>query len=169
MTPEFSRPVAVAAVEDGRISAVAVEATPAEREALAARLRVPAVLRLDCRFALRPEPGRIVAAGRLDARVAQICVVSLNTFEAEVAEDFEVHFTADPAPGAAPHDADDDPMAPDQIAFDGATLDLGEAAAEQLALALDPFPRRPGAVLPVGEAPQGAGGPFAALAGLKRH
>ena len=42
------------------------------------------------------------------------------------------------------------------------TIDLGEAAAEQLALALDPYPRAPGAVLEMEEEPEAA--PFAALA-----
>ena len=51
-----------------------------------------------------------------------------------------------------------------------ASIDIGEAAAETLALALDPYPRAPDA----GEALKAAGvkgeeeaGPFAALAALK--
>ena len=165
MTPEFSRPVSAAQVIDGRLTELEVKATPAEAEALAARLHIPSVLRLACRFALRPEAGRIVAIGRLEALVVQTCVVSLEPFEAEVVEDFEIHFVAGPAAPAE----DDDPLAPDVIAYDGPTLDLGEAAAEQLALALDPFPRRPGAVLPEVEGEAGETNPFAALAGLRRH
>ena len=170
VAPEFSRPVAVAGIEAGRAASVAIEASSAEREALAARLRIPGLLRLACRFTLRPEPGkgeqgRIVAEGRLEARVAQTCVVSLEPFEADVVEDFVIHFTA----GSLPDEADDDPLAPDEVPYDGTTIDLGEAAAEQLALALDPFPRRPGAVLPADDAGDGPANPFAALAGLKRH
>ena len=45
-------------------------------------------------------------------------------------------------------------------------IDLGEAVAQQLAIALDPYPRAPGAALP--EEPRAAGGPFAALKSLKR-
>ena len=41
-------------------------------------------------------------------------------------------------------------------------LDLGEAASEQLALALDPFPRKPGAALP-GEMQEPEEGAFAGL------
>ncbi len=52
-------------------------------------------------------------------------------------------------------------------------IDLGEAVAQQLAIALDPYPRAPGAALPE-ELRAGAGGaraaegPFAALESLKR-
>ncbi len=52
-------------------------------------------------------------------------------------------------------------------------IDLGEAVAQQLALALEPYPRAPGAALP--EEPcartggaRAAEGPFAALESLKR-
>jgi hypothetical protein len=47
-------------------------------------------------------------------------------------------------------------------------LDLGEAAAEQLALALDPYPRKPDARL-LGAAEDPPGFPFAALAPLARR
>jgi uncharacterized metal-binding protein YceD (DUF177 family) len=58
----------------------------------------------------------------------------------------------------------------DTVEIEGGAIDLGEAAAETMALALDPFPRAPGAA----EALEAAGviseedaGPFAKLAGLK--
>ena len=62
---------------------------------------------------------------------------------------------------------DDDPEAPDDIPYGGGSIDLGEAAAEQLALALDPYPRRPGAVLAETTAAADRS-PFAALARLQR-
>ena len=36
----------------------------------------------------------------------------------------------------------DDPDHPDELPYDGASLDLGEATVEQLALGLDPYPRQ---------------------------
>jgi hypothetical protein len=58
----------------------------------------------------------------------------------------------------------------DEIEFDGTQFDLGEALAQSLALAIDPFLTGPGAE----EARRKAGiidaeasGPFAALKGLK--
>jgi hypothetical protein len=37
---------------------------------------------------------------------------------------------------------------PDEIPSENGVVDLGEAVAEQLALALDPYPRAPGAAMP---------------------
>jgi hypothetical protein len=54
----------------------------------------------------------------------------------------------------------------------GETLDLGEALAEQLALALDPYPRAPGASLAAAEDEEDespARGPFAGLAPLRKR
>ena len=72
------------------------------------------------------------------------------------------------APGEAPSE---DPEAPDEIEAEGDSVDLGEAIAEQLALALDPYPRVPGAALPgegEGEEPPPSG-PFAGLAALRKR
>ena len=55
--------------------------------------------------------------------------------------------------------------AEDEIPYEGTSIDLGEAASEQLALALDPFPRKPGAELPGSVGPHESGA-FAALAKL---
>ena len=61
-----------------------------------------------------------------------------------------------------------DPESPDEIGHDGRTIDLGEAAAEQLALALDPYPRADGAELDP-SATEDEGGAFAGLAQLRRE
>lgn len=62
---------------------------------------------------------------------------------------------------------DADPEALDEIPYTNGMLDLGEAAAEQLGLALDPYPRAPGAVLPEIEDDSDEG-PFGALGALRR-
>jgi uncharacterized metal-binding protein YceD (DUF177 family) len=98
-----------------------------------------------------------VAQGELEARVTRVCVVSLDEFETAVAEEFRVRFV----PAGLESD-EIDPDADDEIPYAGGEIDLGEAAAEQLALALDPYPRMPGVELPeTGEA--AVEGPFAAL------
>ncbi len=142
--PELSRPVDV-----GRIAAagevVVVEANPAERAALAIRFGIPAIGKLTVTFRLTVPRRRVVpAAGRMSAEVTQVCVVTLEPFEATIEEAFDVLFV--PA-GTETEDDLGDPDAPDEIPYDGDRIDLGEAAAEQLALALDPYPRKPGAVL----------------------
>jgi len=148
MKPELHRPVSIAEIGPSGLDSM-VEASPAECAALARRMGVPAVLSFSCRFHLTRDIGSAVAAqGRLAALVERTCVVSLDDFETEVEEDFRVRFV--PA-GTETDDPDPDPEAEDEIPFAGAVIDLGEAAAEQLALALDPYPRKPGAELPESE------------------
>ena len=56
------------------------------------------------------------------------------------------------------------------VPYDGGAIDLGETAAETMALALDPFPRGPGAeaaLKAAGVISEEEAGPFGALAGLK--
>lgn len=157
MTPELHRPVAVDRIGP-RGLAVEVEAKPDELPAIAARLRILALESLRCAFKLRRVGASTVEAeGVLRARVSETCVVSLDPFSHDVEEAFTVHFVP---PGT--EDDNPDPEAVDQIPCTGGAADLGETAVEQLALALDPFPRKPGAALPA-EAADEAPSPFAAL------
>jgi uncharacterized metal-binding protein YceD (DUF177 family) len=157
MTPEFHRPVSLDRIGTQGLD-LTVEATATECAALAERMNLPAVLALVCAFHLIRE-GRdvVLARGALRARVSQTCVVSLDDFEAPVEEVFQVCFV----PSGEETD-DIDPESDDEIPFEGNSIDLGEAAAEQLGLALDPYPRMPGVELPeVADDPQPH--PFAAL------
>ena len=157
MTPELHRPVAVDRIGP-RGLAVEVEAKPDELPVIAARLRILALESLRCAFKLRRVGASTVEAeGVLRARVSETCVVSLDPFFHDVEEAFTVHFMP---PGT--EDDNPDPEAVDQIPCTGGAADLGETAVEQLALALDPFPRKPGAALPA-EATDEAPSPFAAL------
>ncbi len=165
MTPlELFRPIPADRVgETGLI--VTVEANDTERAAIARRLFVPSVEALQCRWSLRAAPGGVVEAdGSLRARLHQECVVSLDPFAVEVVEEFAVRFV----PAGDESDDGDDPDVPDELAIENGTLELGEATVEQLALALDPYPRKPGAVLPedAGDAPDN---PFGALAKLRKE
>lgn len=142
MTPEFSRPVALARIPpEGRQQSL--RATPAECAALALRFGIPAVNRLAAELRLMPEPaGGVSIVGRLAAEVVQDCVVTLEPVVLQV--DAPVHLRV-LGPGEA---YSDDPDAPDDVDAPGGVADLGEAVAEQLSLALDPYPRAPDAVLP---------------------
>ncbi len=157
-SPEFHRPLPAERIGPaGADHAVAADA--AECAALAVRLGIPAVLSLTCRFHLvRHAAGRIAAKGHLAARLVRECVVSLEPFEVDVMEDFRIAFV--------PAEAIEDQLdidADDEVPYDGGAIDLGEAAAEQLALTLEPYPRRPGVALPeTGDAAEAS--PFAVLA-----
>jgi uncharacterized metal-binding protein YceD (DUF177 family) len=161
MTPELSRPFAIDRM--GEASRVTVEATATERDAVAKRLGAIAIAHLVCRFQLRRWEGATVQAeGTLQARVTQTCVVSSEAFDTDIAEDFDIRFVPE---GMESDDIDLD--APDEIPYAGASIDLGEATTEQLALALDPFPKKPGAAI-ADDAQDPPEGPFAALARVRK-
>lgn len=150
---------------------VKLRANATECAALATRFGIPAVTALEAWLELTPETGGTVRArGHLEAQVVQECVVSLEPVPQQVAAPIDLRILPE---GTQPRD--DDPESPDEIESEGGYVDLGEAVAEQLALALDPFPRAEGAALPpeAGPDPEPAPqverpNPFAALTRLKR-
>ena len=166
MTVELSRPWRA----DSPLEAaeVAVTADAAERMAVAARLGLDEVAELSCRFRLSRVPGafgRIAAEGLLRARLARICVVTLEPFMEALDERFRVVFVPE-----GTESGDDDPEADDEIPYAGSAIDLGEAAVEQLALTMAAYPRRPGLPPPGDDeeqSPASAGSPFAALARMR--
>nr|WP_321983096.1 DUF177 domain-containing protein [uncultured Lichenicoccus sp.] len=137
--PEFSRPLPLTRIGAHGLDQE-IEASEVERRALAARLQIPAVISLHCRYRLSaPVGGVIEAEGELRAEVTQECVVTLEPFEAVVLDRFRLRFVP-----AGTEDDNVDPEAPDELPYVDGMIDLGETAAEQLALGLDPYPRRPG-------------------------
>ncbi len=157
MTPELHRPLSLDRIGTLGLD-MTVEAKPAECAALADRMNLPRVLALSCVFHLiRESRDKVLARGVLRATVTQICVVSLEEFDATIEDVFQVRFVP-----AGEESEDVDPESDDEIPFEGNMIDLGEAAAEQLGLALDPYPRMPGMEMPeIEEDPEPH--PFAAL------
>ncbi len=182
--PEFSRLVPVDRLGEAEITEE-ISAEPGERAALARRFGLLSLDRLSATFRLE-SAGRLErtgarnlvrVAGRLAAEVTQACVVTLEPVGAHLEKDFTLLYDLDAAAHGEAEGAREvvvEPEAaepPEPVGPHG--IDLGEAVAQQLAIALDPYPRAPGAALP--EEPRaGAGGaraaegPFAALESLKR-
>jgi hypothetical protein len=164
--PEFSRLTALDQIGEGGLCTT-VEADGSECRALGVRFDVPAISELRCSWRLvQLQQGKVAAAGLLRAAVTRVCVASLEEFEMEVAENFSLRFVP-----AGQESREIDLEAIDEVPFAGTAIDLGEATAEQLALALDPYPRRPGSELgDVGANTHEPAGPFAALRGRgQRH
>jgi hypothetical protein len=169
-TPEFSRPIPVENLQDGL--EVAETADADECAALTERFGLPQVRSLSMRGALhRWGPGGWRLEGVVRAGFVQTCVLTLERIDTELEEPFQRYY----APAATLADAarmlgEDEP---DPL---GDGVDVGEAAAEAAALAIDPYPRRPGVDFdgarsgPPGAAPltDEAARPFAALAALRR-
>lgn len=162
----FSHKVAVADVPASGID-VTLEPGEAERAVLARHVGVLGLPRLVAHIRLAPEGGEgVQVTGRIEATVRQTCVVSLEAFESELKEALEVHF-APPGTTAKEEtegeEAEIDP--PDEIV--GGVIDVGALVGEFLALGVDPYPRKPGAVFEVPPEDAAAASPFAALAQLK--
>ena len=166
--PEFPRPVQVDRLRAGGES-LALAASAAEREGVARRLGLDSLGQLEASVALQPIGGGVVVAeGRIAARVVQTCVVSLEPFEQALEVPFRLVFR----PGSEADLAADqtlDPESEDEVPYEGGRLDLGEAVVETLALAIDPWPRRPGAVLDLPPSDAVPAGPFAALARRRKE
>lgn len=149
--PEFSRPLRAESVHvRGRTERLT--ANPEERAALAERFGILAVESLMAEIELRPHRrDGLALTGRLVADVVQACVVSLEPVPEHVESAFERVYE----PGAEDPEAnfsvddlfDPDAVDPPEPLIDG-IVDLGELVAEELALALDPYPRAPGAEIP---------------------
>ncbi|KRC79921.1 YceD family protein [Sphingomonas sp. Root241] len=169
MTPEFPRPHRLDQIGAGETN-VTVEANETERAALARRFDLVALDRLAASFALRRDAAGVRASGHLSAAVTQSCGVTGDPLPAKIEEDFAIRFLTEPTEDES-HDeielAEEDL---DTVFYTGSALDLGEAAAETLALALDPFPRSPNAaevLKQAGVISEEEAGPFGALAALK--
>ncbi|MBU6448133.1 MAG: DUF177 domain-containing protein [Rhodospirillales bacterium] len=170
MQEELSYPVKAAQIKDNS-QIFTVSANEAQRAALAARCAIPGISRLEGRFTLHHERSGILAATLImNASVIQICVVTLEPFEVTIQDTAALRFVPEAAMRHAPADdaLDEDitPDAldsPDEIPYTNDIVDLGAALAEQLALILDPYPRKPSAALP-DTATDGNANPFAALA-----
>ncbi len=168
MIPEFSRPRRLDTIGQGE-ARESIEASDAERAALATRFGLIAIERLAADYALLRDAGGIVATGHVSAAVTQACVATAEPVPARIEEDFAIRFVA--GAGYAGGEIELAADALDTMFFDGGAIDLGEAAAETLALALDPFPRsaQAEAVLKAAgvKAEDEVAPPKGALAGLK--
>ena len=165
---EMPRPLPLESIgSDGRTQRT-LSATPQERVALARRLELQELASFDAEMTIDRIPGgEILVRGRVVADVVQTCVVSLEPVPGHVDETFEVRYTTRPDDGPADLViGPDEEFPPEPIT--GAVLDVGELAAQQLALALDPWPRLPDASIDDGLLRDPArDGPFAALARLR--
>ena len=142
MTPEFSRPERLDTIGE-RDRSVTFAATPEERRKLAARFAILSVDLLEAHFTIRRDTAGIVAKGHVTAKVVQACSVTDEPLTATIEEPVALRFVDDFGAVDGEIELSDDAL--DTVPIDGGAVDLGEAAAETLALALDPFPRGPNA------------------------
>lgn len=141
MTPEFSRPERVETIGDTP-RAVRIEADVEERRRLAGRFALVAIERLAADLTLRRDAAGVLVEGRVAAAVTQACSVTGEPIAAAVDEPVALRFV-EASEHAEEVELGDEAI--DTIEIEGGAIDLGEAAAETMALALDPYPRSPAA------------------------
>lgn len=176
---ELSRRIPLSRIGNGLEERV--DANAQERNALAKRFGLVDLEALACVFDLKRAGDDVVMAeGTLRARAVQSCIITGEPVPEEISERFTLRFLPR---DVMPDDGDLDLEAllaeeADDVPYEGNAIDIGEAAAEQLSLCLDPYPRKAGSglesfveVTPVEEEESaeksGRPNPFAALKKLQ--
>jgi hypothetical protein len=151
-----------------------IEADQAAREAMAQAAGLREISVAHASFDLAPKSGgQVHVTGRVQARIGQTCVVTLEPIESAIDEPVDlvfapaeqipslVHLTDDVPDG----EAESDPPEP----IENGTIDLGRLATDVLYLAIDPYPRKPDAAfeLPLVAAADPEDHPFAVLRALR--
>lgn len=165
--PEFSRRIDGLRLSPGG-EHYEISAKPEERAALARRFDLLALDRLAAKVRLTPMAGGYYRlAAEFEAQLTQACAITSEPVPARVAESFTLIYGPVEESSEIVLDGDAEPVEP----LDDGMIDIGEAVAQQLSLALDPFPRAPGASLEEeadlsDDSPRES--PFAALAKLRK-
>lgn len=172
IAPEFSRPIALDRI-GLKEKSYEISADDRECAALAKRLGIPAVNTFDATIRLRLTGGGglVRLSGRIKAALTQICVVTLEPIPTVVEEDFTRVYSVEAGDEMAEVVVEmDEDEVPDPI--ENGQIDIGEAAAEHLALAMDPFPRSHDAAFESPEEPpeepEVKQSPFAGLSALHK-
>lgn len=145
--PEFSRPVRIRPLPG---DAMHIEASDAERTALAQRFGLPNITSLTAMVELEHDGKAIRASGNLDAEIIQACAISGEDFTTTISEPLALRFVEEGSIDPALSEDEDieielsaDEL--DEIEYSGDSFDLGEAIAQSLGLAIDPYAEGPNA------------------------
>jgi uncharacterized metal-binding protein YceD (DUF177 family) len=165
VAPEFSRPVPLV-----RLGAEPfrqrIEATPDEREQLCRRFDLLSLDRLTAAVELhRESDGMIRLEAAFEAEFVQSCAVTLDPVPGEISDRFALIY------GPTQAQEQEIALTGDEPAFEplsGDTIDIGEAVAQELSLALPVFPRQSDATLEEAATAAPLEGPLASLARLRK-
>lgn len=161
--PEFSRPVDVRQADRRQMR---LEASEAERAALAARFALVRIDRLEAEVLLTREGREVAAEGRLMADIVQPCAVSGEDLAVAIDEPLAFRFVPARRDYKPDEEIELDAEDCDEIEYDGSHFDLGEAVAQSLALAIDPFLTGPDADAARERLRDAGDNPFAVLKGF---
>jgi uncharacterized metal-binding protein YceD (DUF177 family) len=164
--PEFSRLVPLARVGSEPFRQ-RIEATVEERRDLAERFDLTGLDRLSAEVELRrKEGGFILLEAEFEAEFEQSCAVTLEPVRGALSDRFSLVY------GLARDDTPEIVLSGDEPAFEALTedmIDIGEAVAQGLSLALPEFPRHPDASIDESFGADPSESPFASLTRLRKR
>ena len=169
MTDSFAHDLNLDRIRDGERLELAAD--EAERQAIARRLGLDGLERLEAHAVFSRNGDIVRAQGRLQAALTQSCVVTNEPVSSHVDEHFDLMFVPEPAANRPDEEIELGESDCDVVFHDGARIDLGGAIADTLALSIDPYPRSAGAEAALKEAgvmTEAEASPFAALAKLRK-
>ena len=169
MTDRFAHHLRLDQIHDGE--RLDLTADDGERQSIADRLSLRALDRLEAHVTLSRAGPQVRAEGRVVATLEQSCVVTSEPVASHVDEAFALLFTPEPQTGHSDEEIELGEQDCDIVFYDGATIDLGSAIADTLALCIDPYPRSASADAALKEAgvlTEDQASPFAVLANLKK-
>jgi uncharacterized metal-binding protein YceD (DUF177 family) len=169
MSAEWARPIRLHELARGPLR-LRLAPDAAERARIAHDLGLESLPALEAEVTLRPWLDGAEVSGRFEARVEQLCSVTLEPFEQTLTGEIQVRAV----PAGSPHASSDEgheielamdaPDPPDVL--EGEAVDVAAYVVEHLALEIDPFPRKPGAEFAYAP-PDKEESPFAVLKTLK--
>ncbi|OYX93718.1 MAG: DNA-binding protein [Novosphingobium sp. 17-62-19] len=142
-----------------------------ERRRLAGRFAITAIDSMRAELFLTVDGQTVEAKGKLTASIVQMCAISGEDFPVKISEPVALRFVPSSAHHAHDEEIEINADDCDEIEYEGTVFDLGEAVAQSLALAIDPFAEGPDADKARAEHKLGgdvASGAFAALSALKK-
>lgn len=138
---EFSRVAELNSVRERRRYTAQIEATEAERVALAKRYEVLGVNRLTADITIKPQGNDLFRLTYdIEAEVVQACGISLVPVTQTIQESDEELLTTNPEALTPLDEASSFDSVPTEL-IEGDRIDYGEIVAQVIALAIDPFPR----------------------------
>lgn len=170
MSGAWVRPIRLAELARGPVE-LNLAPDAATRAALARELNLESLPALTGKLTVYAWLDGAEIVGRLDGVAEYICGISLEPFEQPLEAEVEIRIVpagsenapAEALEGEVELDADL-PDPPDVL--EGEEIDMANYVLEQLALAVDPFPRKPGAVFDY-QPPEADLSPFSVLKSLK--
>jgi uncharacterized metal-binding protein YceD (DUF177 family) len=163
--PEFSRLVPLAQLST-RPFRQRIEATAEERERLSRRFDLLSLDRLVAEVELRRQSLEVVLLeAEFAAEFEQCCAVTLEPVRGGVSDRFSLVY------GPAPKEEQEIALTNEEPAFEpleSNSIDIGEAVAQELSLALPIFPRDPEARIDQAALAEPLEGPFAMLARVRK-